>query len=38
MSAALGRLVRMETGRDRRLAWALLISLAYVAGWAVLRL
>lgn len=38
MSAAIGRLLRVETGRDRRLAWALLGSLSYLSGWLVLRL
>lgn len=37
LGAAIDRLARLETGRDRRLAWSLLVSVAYLAGWAVLR-
>jgi uncharacterized membrane protein YhdT len=37
LAAALGRLARVETDRDRRLAWALLLTLAYFSAWLVLR-
>ena len=34
---ALERLWRLETKYDRRIAAAVLISIAYVSGWLVLR-
>jgi len=33
----LERLVQRQTRRDRRLAWVLLGSLAYLSAWLVLR-
>lgn len=35
--AAMYRLTHLETKYDRRIAIAVLVSLAYVSGWAVLR-
>lgn len=35
---AMDRLLRLETKYDRRIAVAVILSVAYVSGWLVLRL